>query len=269
MIGMSGRLRLVVGLDGLGRCALREQFDSQLHRVLQLIPGRAPQEGLVYLLNPTGGIVQGDDLEADIRVEAGAHAIVTSPSATRIYGMDRGEAFSRTRLRVGTGAVLEYLPEPLIPYAGARFVEDLELEAEPGARALAWEILSPGRRARGESLAYERLEFRLKVREGGQTVLRERSVIVPAAGLGGPVVLSRFTHYGILITIGGDPAEVERAARSAMGTAFGGATRLRGSAVVVKILADELRDITALFDRLRGAVIPILAGREATSLRRT
>jgi urease accessory protein len=269
MIGMSGRLRLVVGLDSLGRCALREQFNSQLHRVLHLIPGGAPEEGLVYLLNPTGGIVQGDDLEAEIRVEGGAHAIVTSPSATRIYGMDRGEAASRTRLRVGPGSVLEYLPEPLIPYAGARFLEDLDLEAEPGARALAWEILSPGRLARGESLAYDRLEFRLQVKEGVRTVLRERSVIVPAGGLGNPVVLSRFTHYGILITIGGDPGEVERAARSAVGTAFAGATRLRGSAVVVKILADELREITALFDRLRGAVIPVLAGRRATPLRRT
>ncbi|HXX94286.1 MAG TPA: urease accessory protein UreD, partial [Planctomycetota bacterium] len=72
---MSGRLRLVVGPDRTGRCALREQFDSELHRVLQLIPGGAPEEGLVYLLNPTGGIVRGDLLDADIRVESGAHAV--------------------------------------------------------------------------------------------------------------------------------------------------------------------------------------------------
>src|SRR6185295_11829061 len=85
MTGMAGALRLVVGLDGAGRCAVREQYNSQLHRVLQLIPGEAPEEGLLYVLNPTGGVLQGDRLDADVRVERGAHAIVTAPSATKIY----------------------------------------------------------------------------------------------------------------------------------------------------------------------------------------
>jgi urease accessory protein len=269
MIGMAGRLRLVVGLDGAGRCVLREHFNSQLHRVLQLIPGAAPEEGLVYLLNPTGGIVQGDDLEAEIRVEGGAHAIVTAPSATKVYRMDRGAASARMRLRVERGAVLEYLPEPLIPHAGARFVEELDLDVEEGARALAWEILAPGRAARGESLAYDRLEFRLRVREEGRTVLRERSVIVPGDGLDGPAVLSRFTHYGILLAIGEDPSQIESAVRGVMGTGWAGVTRLQGKAVVLKVLADDSREVRDLFARVREAVIPLFAGRQATSIRRS
>ena len=269
MIGMSGRLRLVVGPDRTGRCALLEQFDSELHRVLQLIPGGAPEEGLVYLLNPTGGIVQGDLLDADIRVESGAHAVVTAPSATRIYGMDQGGAVSRTRLRVDRGGILEYLPEPLIPYARARFVESLELDLEPGGRALAWEILAPGRAARGESLQYDRLEFRFRVRVGARMIVRERSVIVPAEGLEGPAVLSRFTHYGILVAVGGDPAPIERSVREEIGTAFAGATRVRGNAVVLKVLAEDLGSIGKLFGRVREAVIPKWSGRPATPVRRT
>jgi urease accessory protein len=268
MIGMAGRLRLVVGLDGAGRCALKEQYNSQLHRVLQLIPGGAPEEGVVYLLNPTGGIVQGDDLEAEIRVEPGAHAIVTSPSATKVYRMERDGAVSRMRLRVERGAVLEYLPEPVIPHAGARFIEDLSLDVEEGGRALAWEILAPGRAARGESLAYDRLEFRLDVRAAGRVVMRERGAIAPAEGVSGPAVLSRFTSYGILVAIGDDDGRVEAALRDLARDGFAGVTRLRRG-VVLKTLAGESRRVRELFDAARETVMPLLSDRPSTPIRRT
>ena len=95
-LGMAGRLRLVVGLDGVGKCVLREQYATALHRVMRLVPGDDPTEGVVYILNPAGGVAQGDTLEADIRVESGAHALVTMPGATKVYRMERAEATSRT-----------------------------------------------------------------------------------------------------------------------------------------------------------------------------
>ena len=204
MTGMAGSLRLVVGLDGAGRCALREQYCSQLHRVLQLIPGDVPQEGVLYVLNPTGGVVQGDRLDADIRVDAGAHAIVTTPSATKIYRGDRFVAESCTRLRVAAGATLEFLPEPLIPYSGSRYVEHLQLDVETGGRVLLWEILAPGRAARGELFDYEFLGLRLEAREGGAVVLRERADLRPAREPFPSLSLGGATHYGVLLAIGGD-----------------------------------------------------------------
>ena len=41
MSGMAGTLRLVLGLDGSGHCSLRENYSTQLHRVLpdaKLVP---------------------------------------------------------------------------------------------------------------------------------------------------------------------------------------------------------------------------------------
>jgi urease accessory protein len=268
MIGMAGRLRLVVGLDGAGHCALKEQFNSQLHRVLQLIPGDAPEEGVIYLLNPTGGIVQGDELEAEIRVARGAHAIVTAPSATKVYRMERDHAVSRTRLRVERDAVLEYLPEPLIPHAGARFVEELELDLEEGGRTLGWEILASGRAARGESLAYDRLELRLGLRAGEEVVLRERGAIVPSEGLDGPAVLGEFSCYGILWAVGGEESLMEEALREFKEREYSGVTRLRRG-VVLKVLSKGLSPVRALFNEARDRLMPLISRRPATPLRKT
>src|SRR3954469_4661232 len=155
MSGMTGSLRLVLGLDGAGRCALRENYSTQLHRWLHLAPGGAPEEGVVYVLNPTGGILQGDTLDAEIRVEAGAHAIVTTPSATKIHPMDGRGAVSKTGLRVEKGGVLEFVPEPVIPFAGSSYVEDLAIDVAEGGKLLAWEVLAPGRQAKGEMFEYD------------------------------------------------------------------------------------------------------------------
>lgn len=266
MSGMTGSLRLVLGLDANGRCALRENYSSQLHRVLHIVPGGVPEEGVVYVLNPTGGVLQGDVLDAEIRVEAGAHAIVTTPSATKIHRMDRATARSRTRLRVEAGAVLEYVPEPVIPFGGSRFIEELSVDVAAGGKLLAWEILAPGRQARGEVFEYDELGLRLCLTEAGTVVLRERSDLRPGEGartMGGA------THYGVLMALGGDPDALVETIRPLLEGARAGVTRLPGSGVLLKMLAAEGREIEAVFRRVRERVVSALAGRPATVLRTT
>jgi urease accessory protein len=272
MTGMTGRLRLVVGLDEDGRCRLREQFGSQLHRVLRLIPGEAPHQGLIYLLNPSGGIAQGDRLEAEVRVESGAHAIVTSPSATKVYRMDRGEASSTTRFFVQAGGFLEHLPELLIPQEGSRFVEDVELALEPGAKALAWELVAPGRQARGESLRYDRLSLRFRVSHGGRVIVRERMDLVPSENLGGSVVLGPYSYYGVLLAVGEGADQAIEALRERVQNpreVFAGVTRLPAPGLMVKALAPDSKSLLRLFGEARETVIPLLAGRPALGLRKT
>ncbi|HLY09949.1 MAG TPA: urease accessory protein UreD [Planctomycetota bacterium] len=268
MSGMTGSLRLVVGLDASGRCALRENYSTQLHRVLHLVPGGVPEEGVVYVLNPTGGVLQGDVLEADIRVEPGAHAIVTTPSSTKIHRMDRHHAESRTRLAVEKGAILEYVPEPVIPFGGSRFLEDLSIDVASGGKVLAWEILAPGRQARGEVFAYDYLGLRLRVSEGGRVVLRERADLKPKEEPFGSLGMGDLAHYGVLMVLGGDPDQVTGILRESLGEDRAGVSRLPGTGVLLKMLAFEGREIESAFRGVRERVLSILAGRPATPLRR-
>lgn len=267
MTGMAGALRLTMGLNDAGHCTLREQYCSQLHRVLQLIPGEAPEEGLVYVLNPTGGILQGDRLEADIRVERGAHGIVTTPSATKLYRAER-PAESSTRLRVAAGATLEYLPEPIIPYSGSRYVENLSIDVEPGGRLLSWEILAPGRAARGELFDYELLGLRLSAREGGLEILRERAELRPSREkLPSLAMGAAATHYGVLLAVGGDVSRLTDGVRGDLESLRAGVTTLPGTGLLVKVLAAGNQDIEALFRRVRERILRHWTGRPATPLR--
>ncbi|MDC6641880.1 urease accessory protein UreD, partial [Leclercia adecarboxylata] len=63
----------------------------------------------VYVLHPPGGLVSGDALTISAHVENGAHALLTTPAANKLYKADsQGVAWSQhTRLSVENDATLE------------------------------------------------------------------------------------------------------------------------------------------------------------------
>ena len=75
----------------------------------------------VYLVNPCGGVVGGDAYSLTVVVEAGARACLTTPSATKLYATSGAPAQQRLDITLQAGAVMEYLPEQVIPFAQAAF----------------------------------------------------------------------------------------------------------------------------------------------------
>src|SRR5207247_378519 len=88
---------------------------------------------IVSILNPTGGLVGGDRLVVDVAVGAGAHACLTTPSATKVYRTAVGPAEQAVRLTLAPGARLEWVPDHTIPFAGAALRQRVEAAVPEGA----------------------------------------------------------------------------------------------------------------------------------------
>lgn len=117
----------------------------------------------VYLLHPPGGLVGGDDLTIDVRVEGAAHALVTTPAATKVYRTAGATASQRQRLRVEAGGALEWLPQELILHDGCAADLATNVRLAPGARFLGVDALCFGLPARGETFAAGRCRQRFEV----------------------------------------------------------------------------------------------------------
>lgn len=107
----------------------------------------------VAILHPPGGVVGGDELRLDARLDAGAHALLTTPAAGKFYRSAGPLARQTQSLTVAPGAVLEWLPQENIVYNGARLHTLTRIELQGDARFLGWEILCLGRPAADEILA--------------------------------------------------------------------------------------------------------------------
>ena len=146
--GMSGILRVRLA-PRRGRTGVVDQYWRIPLQVMPPSYQDEDDEAYLYLLNPTGGIVQGDRLLTEVAVEAGARSLLSTQSATKVYRMDEsyGEEVNRYVLR--GDAVLEYLPDQTIPFAGSRFYRSTTVELDPGSTLILTDLLAAGRVARG------------------------------------------------------------------------------------------------------------------------
>lgn len=125
----------------------------------------------VYLLHPPAGIVGGDDIRIRAAVASEAHALVTTPGATRFYRSKDAEAQLQQIVRVSPGSSLEWLPQETLFMRGARAKTVSRIELEGDARFFGWETLGFGRPALGEAFTQGELETRLEIYRDGRPLL--------------------------------------------------------------------------------------------------
>jgi urease accessory protein len=130
----------------------------------------------VYLLHPPGGIVGGDRLRVEARVAAGAHALLTTPAATKVYRTAGPAAAQESALDVARGGVLEWLPQETILHDGADVALTTRVRLESGARFLGFDLLCFGLPARPGDAGFVRGRCRqqLEVWRDDTPVLLER-----------------------------------------------------------------------------------------------
>lgn len=104
----------------------------------------------VYLLHPPGGVVGGDQLTLDVKLENSAHALITTPAAGKFYRSDGRVAQLQQVFKVESGSTLEWLPQETILFSACQVNMKTIVELEHGASFIGWEILCPGRPASNE-----------------------------------------------------------------------------------------------------------------------
>ena len=129
---------------------------------------------VVSMLNPTGGLVGGDRLSIEVEATAGAHAVLTTPSATRVYRTDGAAAIQSVKIRIGPQAAVEWVPDHTIPFAGSAFSQTIDVEMDESARLILVDAFSAGRVGRGESWQFAHLDSAVSVRDGRGWLLHDR-----------------------------------------------------------------------------------------------
>ena len=129
--------------------------------------GEAPQ---AVLLTTSGGVAGGDRLRMEVAVGPGAHAVVATQAAEKIYRAAPGSDPCRidVAITLGADAILDWLPQETIVFQDARLVRRTTAEVAAGASLLACEMVVLGRGASGERFASGLLLDSWSVRRGGR-----------------------------------------------------------------------------------------------------
>ena len=251
-----GILQLVLHRVGT-RTAIKDCF---YHVPLQVLrPVYLDDTGMayIYLLNPCGGVVGGDTFNMSVTLEPDAHAYVTTPSATKLYGTIGLPAQQHMVFTLQAGSVLVYMPQQTIPFANAAFHQQIIVRLAPGSCAFLGDILAPGRVARGECFAYREFDSRLRVENAnGDVILVDRTRLQPTGQpLDGLGLFEGYPYLGTFYALGADPSLLAplsdqlHAMLACRQQLLCSATELACGGVAVRVLGEDHRGVSqALYD---------------------
>lgn len=221
----------------------------------------------VYLLHPPGGLVSGDRLTVSVEVAQGAHALLTTPAAAKLYRADsHGVAWQQhTELDVEDGGLLEWLPQETLAFDGSKGVQSCEIALRGRARCLGWEAMALGRPASRLPFASGRVEQRFRLVRDGVPLWIERQPLDPAHprfqgrwGQGGQAVQATLWAVGLP-----DVALAVETLRERLAPTTRWAVTARLDVLLLRYLGDELNEARALCQAAWALLRPLLAEREA------
>jgi urease accessory protein len=260
-------------IDAVGRVGALE-FDYQ-HRggrtVLIHSRGSSPwhispaitldDSGAVYqpLLNPSGGLVGGDHLSVKVRLGDRAHVLISTPSANRVYRTTGAPSVQSVDLQVGAGALLEWVPELTIPFAGSRFCQTIQVRLAPGGIILLWDAMASGRVARGERWVFDSYRNDIRIACGPTASVVERAHIMKSRPAAPAPLVEPWDYVGSLFLIGDslvpermkDLVERFREILDAWpGRVLGGVSEPAAPGLAVKVLARAAPELNSTLDAL-------------------
>lgn len=159
-VGKSGKvgiLDLELQKDDTGKTIVTKQFSQvplQFHRALYP-ENSLPEMAYLYVISPSGGILQGDRYRIDVSLKNNAVAHMTTQGATSIYSMNSNFASQLLNITVDENCYLEYVPDQIIPNKNSRYYQKVNLKVHNNSTLVYSEILTPGRVAMGESFEYD------------------------------------------------------------------------------------------------------------------
>ncbi|WP_051806988.1 urease accessory protein UreD [Streptomyces sp. NRRL F-2664] len=235
---------------------IRAVSDGRGGTALPLLAGEGPlalrrtrggddAEAGVVLVGAMSAPLGGDHLTVRAAAGPGARLALTSAAATLALPGRSGEtARYDVELDLADGALVRWLPEPLVSVRGSDLRVRTRVRLAPGARLLLREEQVLGRHGEQPGL----LRSRLTATHAGRPLLDQELACGPGAPAGwdGPAGLAGHRAVGQLLVV--DPAFAQAPPPSAVLGEYAVATALAGPAVLVTALADDALRLRARLD---------------------
>jgi urease accessory protein len=253
--GKLGVLDLALAPRAGSTRVIRQYQKSPLYvyRPIYLDPGR-PDMAFMFLQQQGDGFVQGDRYRVDVDCAPGSAVHVTTQAATKVFKARDDFATQLVNLHAGPGAVLEYLPDPVIPFRGSRLYQRTTVTVAEDSTVILGEVLLPGRMARDEAHVYDVFWAETEVRDPDGALLFTDTLRLRPGEVGDPRSPGVLGGYDVLASLyvicsrmpSAELVTVLRGALAGVPGVIAGATELpAGRGAAVRILGHTSKEVQA------------------------
>ena len=239
---ISGTLRFA---RGGGRTFLKEQRTPYPFHTTRphYLDGDRPDLATLYLQSASGGLYRGDRLDLSIEAGPGALAHVTTQAATVVHASAEAGIELRTRIEVGTGAMLALTSDPYILFPRADLSTETRIVMAPGSSAILAEGFAVHDPA-GRDAPFHALATSCLIEDSGGTRLAEdRGLIEGNEFVSTASPLHGYRAFGSVMVLGQQALSLDPTGAEAMldgACVLGGVTRLPNAAGwAIRLLATD------------------------------
>ncbi|MEY4479526.1 MAG: hypothetical protein RLZZ267_204 [Bacillota bacterium] len=162
----------------------------------------------LYMVDVSPGMLDGDTYELDFTLERDTHLVLTTQSFAKIHPSTHAESSLHAHFKLAEDSILEYFPEPTIPYADSRFHGVNRFDLADNATLLYADVVTPGRTHRDEKFAFNRFSTDLEVYRKGKLVVWDHFLLQPNIHQFDAIgAMEQFTHCGSFWIITEQPTD--------------------------------------------------------------
>ncbi|MCW3464927.1 urease accessory protein UreD [Chitinophaga nivalis] len=197
---LTSRVDISCKREGAKTLLVNSYFDIP-YKVVHYGSKRLQDHLEVMMMCYSPGVMDGDALQVSVHCPEHVEMKLFTQSFNKVHPMKKG-ASQAMHVKVDEHAILQYLPQPTIPFKNAIFDMDNLIEVAANGHLIWGDIISGGRIHSGERFEFSKLHSRTKVYSGGKLVFFDNQLMAPRKQpLERMLFFEGHTHQGTLLIV--------------------------------------------------------------------
>ena len=157
----------------------------------------------VIQMAASAGMLSGDNMELELLLHENSDVTYLSQSYEKIFASKGQQTKKNVHITLEKGASLNYLPFPVIPFAGSDFESGTEVRLPKQCRFIYGDIFNCGRVGMGERFQMKCFRSKIRIYLENQLIFADHTLIDPYEfDYTGRGFWENFTHNGLLFCYG-------------------------------------------------------------------
>ncbi len=229
----------------------------------------------VYVLDTAGGMLAGDSLDYQIRVDEGAHLYLTNASTAKSYSMPDGDARINQYFSIGRNASMEFFPEEVMLFKDTSMETVTRIDADCDSVFAFCEMYAGGRKHAGELFQFRSMVNRFEINIGGKQAIWEKYRLDGyKLQIGRYGYLEEYTHWGNLYIYANEESTsmLQTVHECLTGInrygVWAGCSLHPSGVIIIKALSSEYEAVKECFQQVWSRLRPLMLKEELPYIRK-
>ena len=231
-----------------GITCLKQSYFSPPFKLANITEDKKANELQLMLMSSSPGILDGDEYDIKIEVDANCALHLHTQSYQRLFNMKTG-ATQKMEVNLGSHSSFTYLPHPTVPHEQSIFTAKNKIQLQANSKLVWGEILTCGRKLNGEIFLLSKYHNLTEIFCNDKLIIKENLLIQP--NLVNPAITGQmegYTHQASLIILNKEldisfAKETIAAALTAKNEIDFGVTAAPINGIIVRILGNKAEQL--------------------------